>query len=762
MSDAGKDTGAAASTHAVKKLALPVQGMTCASCVLRVERALQAVEGVGSAAVNLASQKATVDIAEGTDLAALEDAVRRAGYGVTLPRSGESPGDSAAQEDIAPAGFDAEARALRRDLLLSAAFTLPVMLLSMLPMLPAVRASWPLSMADTNALLLVLTTPVLFFPGRRFYAGAITMLRHGAADMNTLVAVGTGAAYAYSLVAVLFPHWLGLSPGHMDVYFDTSATIITLILLGRWLEARAKGRATDAIRRLIGLQPRTARVLRDGEEIEVATRDVRRGDRVLVRPGERIPVDGAVIAGASSVDESMISGEPLPVEKGTGDSAVGGTVNQEGSLTLEATAVGADTVLGHIVRMVDEAQGSKAPVQKLVDRIASVFVPVVILLAALTFVVWMLLPGATFTAAMLHFIAVLIIACPCALGLATPAAIMVGVGVGADHGILIKDAESLERAKNVDTVVLDKTGTVTEGTPSVTAIVPREGTTEEDVLALAASAEIPSEHPLGAAVLREARARAFNLRTPESFQYEPGAGVTAFIDGDAVQVGNAALMQSYAVRLPEEETLRTLRTAGNTLLHVAVNGRLIGTLALADRVRASSADAIATLRRQGIDVIMLTGDSEDAARDMARRAGIAHVVAGVRPEDKAEEVRRLQENGHRVAMVGDGINDAPALARADISIAMGSGTDIAMETADITLMHSDLRGVVDAMALSRRTLRKIRQNLFWAFVYNVTGIPLAALGLLSPMVAAAAMAFSSVSVVSNSLLLRRFRPSSSR
>ncbi len=762
MNDAGEKGNAAGTGRIVKKLVLPVQGMTCASCVLRVERALQAVEGVDSAAVNLASQKATVDVVGDTDLAALEKAVRSAGYGVTLPRSDASTEDGRTHETIAPAGFDAEARALRRDLLLAVALALPVMLLSMLPMLPGVRASWPLGMAETNALLLVLTTPVLLFPGRRFYAGALTMLRHGTADMNTLVAVGTGAAYAYSTVAVLFPQWLGLEPGHMEVYFDTAATIITLILLGRWLEARAKGRATDAIRKLIGLQPRTARVIRNGEEMEVPTGDVRRGDRVLVRPGDRIPVDGTVIAGASSVDESMISGEPLPVEKGVGDSAVGGTVNQEGSLTLEATAVGADTVLGHIVRMVDEAQGSKAPVQKLVDRIASVFVPVVILLAVLTFIVWMLLPGVTFTTAMLHFIAVLIIACPCALGLATPAAIMVGVGVGADLGILIKDAESLERAKTVDTVVLDKTGTVTEGRPSVAAIVPHGEMTQEQVLTLAASAETPSEHPLGTAVLREARARGLSLRTPDSFQYEPGAGVTAFIDGDAVQVGNAALLESYAVKLPGEETLQPLRAAGNTLLHVAVNGRLAGTLALADRVRARSSEAVATLRRHGIDVIMLTGDTEDAARDMARRAGIEKVIAGVRPADKAEELRRLQDSGRCVAMVGDGINDAPALARADVSIAMGSGTDIAMETADITLMHSDLFGVVDAMALSRRTLGKIRQNLFWAFIYNVTGIPLAALGLLSPMVAAAAMAFSSVSVVSNSLLLRRFRAASSR
>ncbi|MCB2203281.1 heavy metal translocating P-type ATPase [bacterium] len=758
MSPDAHDSNGQNAAPAIKKLGLPVQGMTCASCVLRVEKALQGVPGVHSAAVNLASQKASVEIGADTDMHALEEAVRRAGYDVQLPKEGGTGDDASSGEELsASTGFDREAKELRRSLIVALLLTIPIWIISMLPMLSAVRAAWPLSMEENSRLLLILTTPVLFIPGKRFFTGAWTMLRHGAADMNTLVAVGTGAAFVYSMVAVLFPQWLGHPGGGMEVYFDTSATIITLILMGRWLEARAKNRATDAIRKLIGLQPRTARVVRNGEEMEIPTRDVRIGDRVLVRPGERIPVDGRVVAGASSVDESMVSGEPLPVEKSEGDTAVGGTVNKEGSLTLEATAVGADTVLGHIVRMVDEAQGSKAPVQNLVDRIASVFVPVVISIAVVTFVVWMLLPDSVFAVALLHSIAVLIIACPCALGLATPAAIMVGVGVGAGRGILIKDAESLERAKSVDRVVLDKTGTVTEGRPAIAELLPLGEQTENDLLALAASAEIPSEHPLGEAVLREARERGLKLQEPDSFQYEPGAGVTSFIDGDAVQVGNAALMKSYAVKLPDEQWLQASRSAGRTVLFVAVNGVLAGGITLADRVRETSIAAIKELKRQGVDVTMLTGDSEEAAREIAAQAGIEHVLAGVRPEQKAEEVRRLQEQGLRVAMVGDGINDAPALALADVSIAMGSGTDIAMETADITLMHSDLQGVPDAMQLSRRTLQKIHQNLFWAFIYNVIGIPLAAVGLLSPMIAAAAMAFSSVSVVSNSLLLRRYR-----
>ena len=746
-----------------KKISLPVEGMTCASCVLRVENALKEVPGVETASVNLASSKANVELSDDADLDAIREAVGRAGYTLELP-AGDSTGASIgrsggeAVDDGTGTRHAREFRRLRRDLIAAAAFTLPVILLSMLPMIPSVADAWPLSMGDTNRILFLLTTPVLLYPGRRFFSGAWTMLRHGTADMNTLVAVGTGAAWFYSTVAVLFPHWLGLPEGHSEVYFDTSATIITLILLGRMLEARAKNRATDAIRKLVGLQPRTARVRRDGEEMEIATREVREGDVVLIRPGERVPVDGRITAGTSSVDESMISGEPLPVAKGEGDMIVGGTVNQEGSLTIEATAVGADTVLGHIVRMVDEAQGSKAPVQRLVDKIAAVFVPAVVVLAVLTFVIWYVGGGASFTESMLHFIAVLIIACPCALGLATPAAIMVGVGVGADRGILIKDAESLERARSVDAVILDKTGTVTEGRPAVTDVIPIGDCSRARLLELAGAAEYPSEHPLGEAVLRFARGEGHEIREPESFQYEPGAGVTAFIDGDAVLVGNAALMSSYAVKLPEDdERVTQLLRRGHTLLYTALNGRLIGVLAVSDTVRETSMHAITEMHRQGIDVIMLTGDTEEAAREIAGSVGIDRVLAGVRPDQKAAEVRRLQEEGRRVAMVGDGINDAPALAQADVSIAMGSGTDIAMETADITLMKSDLRAVPEAMRLSGATLRKIRQNLFWAFIYNVIGIPLAAVGMLSPMFAAAAMAFSSVSVVSNSLLLRRFR-----
>ncbi len=735
----------------LRTLSLPVQGMTCASCVLRVEQTLLKTPGVHKASVNLASNKAVVTLGPDADLKGLADAVKHAGYTLTLPR--QSGGDTAAVEAgmEQPSGSDDEALQLRRDLIFAAALTFPIMLLSMLPMLPGAGQLLPLGMSDINRILLIITTPVLFFPGRRFFSGFITALRHGTADMNTLVAVGTGSAFAYSLMAVLFPHWLHLHPAHADVYFDTSATIITLILLGKYLETKAKQRASDAIRKLVGLQPASARVLRGDADVDIPIRDLRHGDVILVRPGERIPVDGEVQNGRSSVDESMLTGEPLPVDKQEGDRVIGGTVNQEGSLRVLATAVGSETVLAHIIRLVDEAQGSKAPVQRLVDRVAAVFVPAVIAIAVITLAVWLGM-GASLPAALMHFVAVLIIACPCALGLATPAAIMVGIGVGADIGLVIRNAEALERARTVDMVVLDKTGTVTEGKPHVTQMETAGDADRSRILSLAAAAERHSEHPLARAIVDFARAE--NLAVPEadSFQYDPGLGVTAFVGGDAVMIGSRALMRMYAVKLPDEAP-----SAGGTVLYAAVNGRHAATFTLADMVRTSSREAVDTLHRQGIDVVMLTGDTAEAAQAVALDAGIGRVLAGLRPAEKEAAIRNFQKEGRVVAMIGDGINDAPALARADVGIAMGSGTDIAMETADMVLMRSDLRGVVDALGLSRATIAKIRQNLFWAFIYNIIGIPLAATGLLSPMIAAAAMAFSSVSVLSNSLLLRRFR-----
>jgi len=724
---------------------LGVEGMTCASCVARVERALRKTEGVSNATVNLATEKATISFNPArVSLDRLRRSVADAGYTliVAVPEKGDDPGRLLT------------VRALKRDLILSASLALPIMLLSMIGMADRL----PLRMEDINRILLVLATPVMFIPGRRFFAGFWMKARHLSADMNMLAAVGTGSAYAYSTAAVLFPAWSGMA-GTGHVYFDTASTIITLILFGRYLEARAKYRTSDAIRSLLGLQPRTARVIGDGGETETPIDEVVVGDTLMVRPGERIPVDALVTKGSSTVDESMVTGESLPVEKVTGDRVIGGTVNRNGSVELCATAVGAGTVLARIVALVEEAQGSKAPVQALADRIAAVFVPALMVIAVLTFLLWYVAADAPFTQALVNFIAVLIIACPCALGLATPTAIMVGTGVAASHGILIRNAKSLERARSVTTVVLDKTGTITEGRPAVTDILPAGGMTRDELLRLAAAAERPSEHPFAEAIVEHARTLHIGEAGVEAFQSFTGRGVSAVVESAKVVAGNAALMAETGVDIQEmAPSAARLTGAGITVLFVSVNGRLAGLIGVADRIKASSSAAVEALRRMHIDVIMLTGDHETAAGGIAAQAGIDHLIAEVLPAGKVAFIRKLQAEGKTVAMVGDGVNDAPALAQADLGIALGTGTDIAMQAADITLMKGDLAGVAQAIALSSRTLRIIRQNLFWAFFYNVVGIPLAALGLLNPVIAAGAMAFSSVSVVSNSLRLRRYTP----
>jgi len=732
----------------IETLSVPVQGMTCASCVKRVEDTLLRVPGVEAASVNLASNKAVIRLDPSrASMRELADAVHAAGYELALPVASDATGTATAALGMPEDASAGEHRELRRDLFVALALTLPVFVLGMLPMLPGVQAWWPLSLEMGNKLQLIFTTPVLFLPGRRFFRGFLAALRHRTADMNTLVAMGTGTAYAYSAAAVLFPDPLGVHAAHAHVYFDTSASIITLILLGRLLEARARHRAAGAIRALMGLQPDTARVRREDGDVDVPIAALRVGDVVVVRPGERLPVDGRVLSGSSSVDESMITGEPVPVPRVSGDAVTGGTVNLDGALLVEATAVGGASVLAHIVRMVDEAQGSKAPVQQLVDRVAAVFVPVVLLASLLTLVAWYFGASAPFTEAMLHAIAVMIIACPCALGLATPAAVMVGIGVGAKQGMLIRNAEALEHARNVSTVVMDKTGTLTLGTPRVQSFDVQDGWEADAALTLAAAAERQSEHPLARAIVDYAAERAVSVGEAESFQNVPGAGVLAFVGGDAVLLGNRALLASYAIRPPEREN-----PAGQSVMYLAINGEFVGHFALADTPRPTSREAVEALHSQGIDVVMLTGDTEEAARSIAAAVGVRRVIAGVRPEQKGEHIQELRQQGQVVAMVGDGINDAPALALADVSIAMGGGSGIAMEAADITLLRNDPLAVVAALALSRRTVRKIRQNLFWAFIYNVIGIPLAAFGVLTPMFAAAAMAFSSVSVVTNALL----------
>jgi len=744
----------------LKRLDLQVTGMSCASCAANVERALKHVDGVRAANVNLATSGATI-IFDPRRVGAgrLVRAVRDVGYGVSDPAAGLERRDGEASQ------ADEEYRKLKTSVIWGGALALVVFLGSMRHWFP-----WVPGVLQNAFVLWALATPVQFVLGGRFYKGAWGALKHRSADMNTLVAVGTTAAYAFSAAVTAFPGLLRSSAVEPQSYFDTSAVIIVLILFGRMLEARAKGRTSEAIRKLMGLRPRTARIIDDAAgEREVPIEEVRVGDVLIVRPGEQIPVDGRVLEGRSSIDESMITGESLPAEKGPGDSVVGATLNKWGSFRFRAAGVGEDTALAKIIRLVQEAQGTKAPIQRLADVIAGYFVPVVIAIAVLTFVVWSIFgPPGKPVLALLNFVAVLIIACPCALGLATPTAIMVGTGKGAERGILIKSGESLETVHRVDTVVFDKTGTLTTGRPETTDIIPSAAEAAavmagDRLLFFAASAEMGSEHPLGQAVVRGARARGIGVEHPDDFRALEGLGVEAAVDGVRVIVGSRKLVERTGIdTTPLVARAESLAGEGKTAAFVGVDGRLAGLIALADTIKPSARPAVEKLRRMGLTVIMLTGDNRRAAGAVAAAAGIDDVIPEVLPGDKAEVVRKLQAEGKRVAMVGDGINDAPALAQADVGMALGTGTDVAMASADITLMSGDLAAVVSAFELSRRTIRTIKQNLFWAFVYNVIGIPVAAgvlypvFGLLlNPMIASAAMAMSSVSVVSNSLRLRR-------
>jgi len=721
-----------------------VGGMTCAGCAGRVEKRLKAVPGVLGASVNLALERADVTAPAGSVSAQdLAEAIAAAGYEPRLVAEGE---DAAAAEADRT---EADRRAARRDLLLlaaSALLTLPL-LADMVAM--ALGLAWHLPPLAQ----LALATPVQLVIGARFYQSAWHALRAGSGNMDQLVALGTSAAYLYSLVMVAT---LGAAAtGHL--YFEAAAVIITLVLAGKWLEARAKRGTTAAIRQLMALRPETARVERDGVEAELPIAQVRRGDLVLVRPGERIPVDGRVEDGAGEVDESLITGESLPVLKQPGDTVTGGAVNGTGALRVRATAVGADSTLARIVALVESAQAGKAPVQRLVDRVSAVFVPTVIAIAVGTFTAW-LLAGGTMETALVAAVSVLVIACPCALGLATPTAMVTGTGAAARGGILIRDIEALERAHRVDTVIFDKTGTLTEGRPQVTAIEAADGDSR-GLLALAAAVQRLSEHPLARAIADHAAAEGVALHPATDFQSHTGLGVTAAVDGRPVVIGNRALLAREGIETdPLEARAEALEAHGGTVMWLAADGRAAGLVAVADAVRPEAKEAVAALRRAGIATVMLSGDTARVAEAVAAAVGIDTVRAPVRPEDKAAEVERLRGQGRVVAMVGDGINDAPALAAADIGIAMGGGTDVAMETAGLTLMRPDPRLVGAALGVSRATWRKIWQNLFWAFVYNVVGLPIAALGLLSPAIAGAAMALSSVSVVTNSLLLRRWRP----
>ncbi|WP_277188608.1 heavy metal translocating P-type ATPase [Meiothermus ruber] len=745
----------------MKELQLSVQGMTCAACVNRVERALKKVEGVAQASVNLTTERASVQYDPAVvGVAQLKRAVREAGYGVLEV---ERERDRAELERQAR---EREITALRRSLGFSATLALPLLLLAMFPMLwgSAEMALHSLAPASVwNWVMLALATLVQFGPGRRFYRHGWAALRSRAPDMNSLVMIGTSAAYFYSLAVTVFP---GLFPVHSrHVYFEASAVVITLILLGKYLEALAKGRTSEAMKRLLSLQAKTARVLKGQEELELPLDEVLPGDLIAMRPGEKVPVDGVMVAGSSYVDESMITGEPLPVAKSAGDRVIGGTLNGHGAFTFRATAVGEDTVLAQIIRLVQEAQGSKPAIQGLADRVVAVFTPIVLGIAALTAVVWLVFGGAeALSLALVNTVAVLIIACPCAMGLATPTSVVVGTGKAAEMGVLFRKGEAVQTLGEARVVALDKTGTLTQGKPMLTDLQVLPGFEETEVLRLMASLEQNSEHPLARAIVAAAQERGLELLETVSLEALPGLGVRGQVGIYRVEVGSSRLMAELGIEIPSLPAEGQLAEEGKTPLYAGVNGQLAALLAVADPLKEGSVEAVRALHRQGLQVAMITGDNRHTAQALARQLGIDTVLAEVLPQGKAEAVRQLQGQGRKVVFVGDGINDAPALAQADLGIAMGKGTDVALETAEVVLISGDLRGIPNAVALSRATLRNIQLGLFWAFAYNILLIPVAAgvlypfTGwLLSPVLAGAAMGLSSVFVLSNALRLKGFR-----
>ncbi|WP_188348381.1 heavy metal translocating P-type ATPase [Agrobacterium tumefaciens] len=745
-----------------KTIELDIEGMTCASCVGRVEKALKAVSGVSDASVNLATERATVRVAgNAVSAARLAEAISQAGY-----KANEIVADKAKGDE--PDRREAELRGLKISLATAVALTLPVFILEMgSHLVPAIHdfVMETVGMRESWYLQFALTTLVLFGPGLRFFKKGIPALLRLAPDMNSLVVLGTSAAWGFSVVATFVPEIL--PRGTANVYYEAAAVIVTLILLGRFLEARAKGRTSEAIKRLVGLQAKSARVMRNGETIDVPLQDVATGDVIVVRPGEKVPVDGLVLDGSSYVDESMITGEPVPVTKTAGSEVVGGTVNRNGSFTFRATKVGADTLIAQIIRMVEEAQADKLPIQALVDKVTNWFVPAVMLAALVTFIVWFILgPDPALTFALVNAVAVLIIACPCAMGLATPTSIMVGTGRAAEMGVLFRRGDALQTLRDADVIAVDKTGTLTLGKPTLVHFTTTEGFDQDEVLRLVASLESRSEHPIAEAIVEAAKHGGLTLADAAGFDATPGFGVAATVDGRKVEAGADRFMVKLGYDIAKfADDADRLGREGQSPLYAAVDGRLAAIIAVADPIKPTTPEAIAALHALGLKVTMITGDNRRTAEAIARRLGIDEVVAEVLPDGKVEAVKRLAADGRRVAFVGDGINDAPALAAADVGLAIGTGTDVAIESADVVLMSGDLRGVANAIALSKATIRNIRQNLFWAFAYNAALVPVAA-GilypangvLLSPVLAAGAMALSSVFVLTNALRLKSFRP----
>jgi Cu+-exporting ATPase len=747
-----RDTGYDVVTQ---KATIPIRGMHCSSCVETIETTLREIGGVVSVNVNFGTEKATIEfVTDKVSLTEVKRAIRESGYEpLDAERENLVNEEKKAQER--------ETKTLRNKFIFSAAVGLIVFLGSMnewFPWMPNIFKNW--------ITLFILTTPVQFWAGWQFYKGALAALKHSRTDMNTLITLGTSSAYLYSVVATFFPQLFRAGGIEPATYFDTSTIIISLILLGRFLELKARGKTNEAIRKLIGLGAKTARVMRDGEEIGIPVEEVQVGDIIVVHPGEKIPVDGIINEGYSTIDESMITGEPIPSEKKAGDNVIGATINRTGSFKFMATNVGTNTVLSQIIKLVEEAQTSKAPIQRLADVIASYFVPMVIGVSILTFIAWYFLgPSPAFTYAFLNFVAVLIIACPCALGLATPTAIMVGTGKGAENGVLIKNAEALETARKVNVIVFDKTGTLTKGKPEVTDIITSGEFSKDETLRIAASGEKGSEHPLSDAIVKRAKEMGLDIKDAQNFSAVPGEGIESTLDGHSIFVGNIKLMNSKGINVTNlENRAEELAGEGKTTVFVSIDNKAAGIIAVADTLKLHSIEVVQAIKNLGIEVIMITGDNPCTAEAIGKKLGINRVFAEVAPQDKASKVKKLQEEGKTVAMVGDGINDAPALAQADLGIAIGAGTDIAIESGNIVLIGDDLRGVITAIELSKKTISIIKQNFFWAFFYNLLLIPLAAgvlypfFGiLLNPILAAAAMALSSVSVVTNSLRLKRFK-----